>query len=63
MNTTMHDHSRRNFLKASTAFGAITILPSSRLFGKDRAVAISPNEKINLAIIGIGNQGNGDRDA
>lgn len=59
MNKQAHDQSRRNFLKASTAFGAFTILPSG-LFGQNSG-AVSPNEKINLAVIGIGNQGNNDR--
>jgi predicted dehydrogenase len=53
-----YNRSRRDFLKASTAFGAFTILPSSGLFGQN---GVSPNEKINLAVIGIGNQGNNDR--
>jgi len=53
--------SRRNFLKASGAFGALTILPSG-LFAKD-GTKVSPNEKIRLAVIGIGNQGSGDRRA
>jgi predicted dehydrogenase len=53
-----YNKSRRNFLKASSAFGAFTILPSSGLFGKN---GISPNEKVNLAVIGIGHQGNNDR--
>ncbi|PXA04298.1 oxidoreductase [Coraliomargarita sinensis] len=52
------NQSRRDFLKASTALGAFTILPSSGLFGNN---AVSPNEKINLAVIGCGNQGNNDR--
>lgn len=59
MNKQPCDKSRRNFLKASTAFGAFTILPSAGLFGQKSG--ISPNEKINLAVIGCGNQGNSDR--
>jgi len=54
-----HDQSRRNFLKASSALGAFTILPSSGLFGKNRS-GISANDKVNLAVIGIGNQGGND---
>ncbi|CAA6680188.1 MULTISPECIES: Gfo/Idh/MocA family oxidoreductase [unclassified Lentimonas] len=48
--------SRRSFVKASTAFATFAILPSYRSLG-----AVSPNEKIRLAVIGIGNQGNGVR--
>ncbi len=55
-----HHQSRRNFLKASGALGAFTILPSAGLFAQGR-VARSANEKVNLAVIGIGNQGNNDR--
>ncbi|MGB0744488.1 MAG: Gfo/Idh/MocA family oxidoreductase [Opitutales bacterium] len=58
MNKQPHDHSRRSFLKASSALGAFAILPSSGLFGKN---GLGPNDKVNLAVIGIGNQGNNDR--
>lgn len=53
-----HNKARRDFLKASSAFGVFTILPSSGLFGQSK---VSPNDKINLAVIGCGNQGNNDR--
>ncbi len=43
---------RRDFLKASTAFGVFTILPGYRSLGQQ-----SPNERLRLAAIGIGNQG------
>ncbi|MDQ8182124.1 Gfo/Idh/MocA family oxidoreductase [Pelagicoccus sp. SDUM812005] len=46
------DVSRRNFLKASAAFGAFAFLPSRMLWG-----AGTPNEKVRLACIGIGNRG------
>lgn len=52
--------SRRSFLKTSSALGAFTILPSSGLFGKNHS-GVSANEKVNLAVIGIGHQGNNDR--
>lgn len=58
MNTKPRQQSRRNFLKSTTALSAFTILPSSGLFGQNR---VSANEKVNLAVIGIGNQGNNDR--
>lgn len=51
-NATRGDVSRRNFLKTSAAFGAFTFLPSRMLWG-----AGTPNEKIRLAVIGIGNRG------
>jgi predicted dehydrogenase len=53
--------SRRDFLKRSTAFGALTIVPASVVMGtRSRAASVSPNEKVRLAAIGIGNQGGGD---
>ena len=52
--------SRRTFLKASAAVGALTAFPfiRSSAYG-----AVSPNEKVNLACCGIGNQGKNDIDA
>jgi len=47
--------SRRHFLKTSTALGAFTILPSAVALGKE-----SPNSKVRLAAIGVGNQGGRD---
>ena len=47
---------RRNFLKTSAAFATFSILPSYRSLGQE-----SPNERINLAVIGIGNQGDKNR--
>ena len=52
--------SRRDFLKAASALGAFTILPSARLFGQNR---VSANDKVNLAVIGIGGQGHRDRES
>jgi predicted dehydrogenase len=52
--------SRRNFLKSSAAFGALTILPSYIALGNKASTGLGPNEKVNLAVIGIGNQGGGD---
>lgn len=46
------DVSRRHFLKASAAFGAFAFLPSRMLWGTG-----TPNEKVRLAAIGIGNRG------
>ncbi|MGZ0709646.1 Gfo/Idh/MocA family oxidoreductase [Coraliomargarita sp. W4R53] len=57
----MKKHTRRHFLKSSAAFSALTILPSYIALGnKSSSGLVSPNEKVNLAVIGIGNQGNGD---
>ncbi len=53
-----HNPSRRNFLKATGALGAFTILPSAGLFGQNR---VSANDKVNLAVIGIGNRGDNVR--
>lgn len=53
---------RRDFLKVAAAFGAITILPSYVALGK-RSGQLGPNDKLNVAVIGIGNQGNGVRRA
>lgn len=51
---------RRDFIKSSAAFGALTILPSYVALGAKSSGGIAPNDKVNLAVIGIGNQGNGD---
>ncbi len=52
---------RRDFLKRSSAFGAFSILPASMVMGtRSRAATVSPNEKVRLAVIGIGNQGKND---
>jgi predicted dehydrogenase len=52
--------SRRDFLKSSAAFGALTILPSYVALGKQSSTGLAPSEKVNLAAIGIGNQGGSD---
>lgn len=52
-----HPSSRRGFLKKSAGAGLFTILPGLRR-GYGQA---SANDLVNLAIVGIGNQGNGDR--
>ena len=56
-----HTATRRDFLKRSAAFGALSIVPASVVMGtRSRAATVSPNEKVRLAAIGIGNQGGGD---
>ncbi|MEN8662685.1 MAG: Gfo/Idh/MocA family oxidoreductase [Lentimonas sp.] len=53
--------SRRDFLKASAAFGAITILPSHIALGNQSSTGVAPSEKVNVALIGIGNRAIGNR--
>lgn len=55
--------SRRNFLKRSLAFGTFSLLPSYVALGNKSTSGLAPSEKVNLAVVGIGNQGNGDRRA
>jgi len=63
--------SRRKFiLQSATTFGALTILPAHVLFAKSeirnkegeivRNAIVAPGEKVNLACVGIGNQGGSD---
>ena len=49
---TSHKTSRRNFLAASGSISALNILPTGTLFGKDS----KPNERMNVAFIGMGGQ-------
>lgn len=49
--------SRRDFLKTSATFSALTILPSSIALGSQSSAGVAPSEKINLAVVGIGNRG------
>jgi predicted dehydrogenase len=52
---------RRNFLKRSTLFASFSILPSHFVLGeKSSDDQLPPSERVNLAAIGIGNQGGGD---
>jgi predicted dehydrogenase len=54
-----HRHSsRRDFLKSSVAFGALTILPSYIALGKQSSTGLPPSERVNVALVGIGNRGN-----
>ncbi|MGJ8638808.1 MAG: Gfo/Idh/MocA family oxidoreductase [Opitutaceae bacterium] len=61
MSHTLNSPSRRDFLKASAALSAITILPAHVALGNQSKSGVAPSEKVNLAVIGIGNQGNNDR--
>ena len=50
--------SRRDFLKTSAAISAFSIVPSYVALGKKASGSeLPPSEKLNLAVIGIGNQG------
>jgi predicted dehydrogenase len=51
---------RRRFLKSSAAYGALTVLPSYIALGNQSSSGLAPSEKVNLAVIGIGNQGGRD---
>ncbi|WOO39970.1 Gfo/Idh/MocA family oxidoreductase [Rubellicoccus peritrichatus] len=54
--------SRRRFLKTSTALGAFSFLPSSYVFGQNSSGGDpAPSGRVNLAMVGIGHQGNGVR--
>ena len=53
--------SRRSFIRASAAFGAFSIVPPHVVLGKKSGTGVAPSDRVNLAVIGIGNQGNGDR--
>jgi len=61
MNTPTTSVTRRDFLKSSAVFGAVTLLPSYIALGAKSSTGLAPSEKIRLAVIGIGNQGHRDR--
>ncbi|MGB0744800.1 MAG: Gfo/Idh/MocA family protein, partial [Opitutales bacterium] len=49
---------RRDFLKKSAAIGALKLIPASFILGKKgSAKELPPSERVNVAAIGIGNQG------
>lgn len=53
--------SRRTFLKRSALFASFSILPSHFVLGqKSSGGQLPPSQRVNLAAIGIGNQGRGD---
>ncbi len=53
--------SRRSFIKSSAAFGALSFLPSYIALGNKSSTGLAPSEKVNLAVIGIGNRGDAVR--
>jgi len=59
--STPKSRSRRDFLKTSAAVSAFSIVPSYVALGrKASGNEQAPSEKLNLAVIGIGNQGGGN---
>lgn len=48
--------SRRNFIKASGALGAWTLLPANVALGNQSSGGLAPSERVNLAAVGIGNR-------
>ena len=58
MHTPKKSLSRRKFIKSSAAFGALTFLPAHIALGKSASNGLlPPSERINLAVVGIGNRG------
>jgi predicted dehydrogenase len=49
--------SRRHFLKASGALSAWALLPAHVALGQQSSAGLAPSERVNLAVIGIGNRG------
>lgn len=60
MKKTYKNFSRRDFLKSTTVAGVFTVLPSYVALGNQSSSGVGPNGKVNLAAIGIGNQGGND---
>ena len=53
---------RRDFLRASAAMGSLTVIPHGRAQDAPAPTdPLPPSERVNLAVVGIGNMGNGDR--
>lgn len=52
-----YNYSRRDFIKKSALFGTLSFLPSRIVLGNKSSEGIAPSEKVNLAVIGVGNQG------
>ncbi len=54
---------RRDFLKSSATIGLFSIVSPASAWGRGEHRPVSANERIRLAVIGIGNQGDMDRRA
>ena len=48
---------RRSFLKGMLAAGSFAVIPPSVFGAAERQRRVSPNEKVNLACVGVGNRG------
>lgn len=57
MNRSDTRFSRRHFLKNSAILGGLSWMPSSMVQARQSSEGLAPSEKVNLAVIGIGNQG------
>lgn len=57
MSLTSSKLTRRDFVKSSSAIGAITVLPSYIALGNQSSSGLAPSEKVNLAVVGTGNRG------
>ncbi|MEM0964559.1 MAG: Gfo/Idh/MocA family oxidoreductase [Verrucomicrobiota bacterium] len=59
----MHTLSRRGFIKRSSAFGAVAVLPSFIALGSKATSGAAPSERVNVAFIGTANKGYRNRKA
>src|SRR5438552_17797893 len=62
MTTELPPLTRRRFLYASSAFASGWLLPARVARGAPNPRRVSPNEKLNIASIGVGGQGASDVD-
>ncbi|MEO0793979.1 MAG: Gfo/Idh/MocA family oxidoreductase [Verrucomicrobiota bacterium] len=53
----MAQFTRRDFVKASAAFGALSVLPSYVALGKQSTTGVAPSERVNVAFIASGGKG------
>jgi hypothetical protein len=62
MNKKSNQFNRRSFLAGSAAASSILFLPNISVAqsGASRKTTVSPNEKLNMAFIGIGGRGKND---
>ncbi|MGC6455269.1 MAG: Gfo/Idh/MocA family oxidoreductase [Coraliomargaritaceae bacterium] len=59
----MKDYNRRQFLKSSSTYGALTVLPSFIALGNKSKEGPAPSERVNVAFIGSSNKGYRNRKA
>ncbi|MEN8662935.1 MAG: Gfo/Idh/MocA family oxidoreductase [Lentimonas sp.] len=53
----MNPVTRRDFIKSSAAFGALTVLPSYIALGNQSSTGLAPSERVNVAFIASGGKG------